>query len=128
MSLMFAVSHWIWIPAVRPCCVRQARLRKGQYCTISFNSAVTRHTPFFLTPDLIYSRFIRFFELFQKVKNPHFGRIDRNSTVLSSHVWPLAWVVLLPPKMQLWLSSAKKVSEPRRIFSIIRVTDSLLTI
>jgi hypothetical protein len=37
-----------------------------QYCTISINSAVTRHTLFFLTPEIIFSRFFRFSEIFQK--------------------------------------------------------------
>ena len=37
-----------------------------QYCTISINSNVTHHTQFFLTPDLIFSRFFRFSEIFRK--------------------------------------------------------------
>jgi hypothetical protein len=38
----------------------------SEYCTISINSAVTRHTHFFLTPEIIFSRFFRFSEIFQK--------------------------------------------------------------
>jgi len=37
-----------------------------QYCTISIDSAVTRHTHFFLTPEIIFSRFFRFSEIFRK--------------------------------------------------------------
>jgi len=52
------------------------------YCTISIDSAVTRHTHFFLTSEIIFLDFSDFLTFFKILKKSHVGRINRNGTVL----------------------------------------------
>ena len=68
------------------------------YCTISINSAVTRHTDFFLTPDLVFSWFVRFFLRFiENTKKSCDCRIDRNGPVPHWHFTALCrwWLTCL---------------------------------
>ena len=68
---MIAIRWWLWLvtgdwrfflQASSP--VRNPEI--GMYCTISINSAVPCPTHFFLTPEIIFSQFFQFSEIFWK--------------------------------------------------------------
>ena len=59
------------------------------YCTISFNSNITRHTQFSLTPPIIFSRFMVILEICRKNKKSRAVRIEWNGTVMLAIVWCL---------------------------------------
>jgi len=58
--LVATVVAWVRQPKSHQCVVDMT------YCTISIDLAITHHTHFFLTLEIIFSQFFRFSEIFRK--------------------------------------------------------------